>query len=259
MNPSVNAGILDLARRSRLSATSLLVDGPAVRQGLPALLCSGLQIGLHLNFTESFGQPGLCLPLGRLVRAACLRRLPQAALRAGVRRQLDLFREQTGRPPDYVDGHQHVHQLPGIREALLEALEPHRDGRLWIRDTGRPRLAGLPWRLQFKALVIARLGAAGLRRQARIGGYPQNPGFLGVYDFQGGAGVYADWMRRWLALCQDGDVLMCHPAWGNDPGDALSVQRQAEHEVLAGSLMGRWLAENRLIIAGAAPRAKERT
>ncbi|GAA0217270.1 ChbG/HpnK family deacetylase [Castellaniella daejeonensis] len=257
MNPAVNAGILSLAAQGRLSATSLLVDGPAVRRGAHALQASGLQIGLHLNFTESFGQPGLCLPLGALIRAAWLGRLPGDAVRAAVQRQLALFQDITGRVPDYIDGHQHVHQLPGIRDALLDALPEPRDGRPWIRDVGRPRMSGLPPRLRFKAAVIAGLGAAGLRRRAVARGHALNPGFLGVYDFQGGVPAYEGWMRRWLASCRDGDVLMCHPALGADGTDALSAQRQAEHEVLASPLMGRLLAEHHLTIEGAAHRPEE--
>ncbi|MFA7476061.1 MAG: ChbG/HpnK family deacetylase [Castellaniella sp.] len=248
MNPAVNAGILSLAGSGRLSATSLLVDGPAARRDTPALLASGLQIGLHLNFTESFGQPGLCLPLGRLIRAAWLGRLPDDAVRDAVRRQLALFQDITGREPDYVDGHQHVHQLPGIRDALLESLPAPCAGRPWIRDVGRPRMAGLPPRLRFKAAVIAGLGAAGLRRRAAARGHALNPGFLGVYDFKGGVPAYEGWMRRWLASCRDGDVLMCHPALGADATDTLSAQRQAEYEVLAGPLMGRLLVEHHLRI-----------
>lgn len=250
MNPAVNAGILSLVGRGRLSATSLLVDGSAARQDAPALRASGLQVGLHLNFTESFGQPGLCLPLGTLIRKAWLGRLPADAVRETVQRQLALFQDIMGRAPDYVDGHQHVHQLPCIRDALLESLPEPRNGRPWIRDVGRPRMAGLPPRLRFKAAVIAGLGAAGLRQRARARGHAFNPGFLGVYDFQGGVPAYERWMRRWLASCRDGDVLMCHPALGTEGADALSAQRQAEHEVLAGPLMGRLLAEHHLTIEG---------
>jgi predicted glycoside hydrolase/deacetylase ChbG (UPF0249 family) len=257
MNPAGNAGILSLAARGRLSATSLQVDGPAARHDTADLQASGLQVGLHLNFTESFGQPGLCLPLGTLIRAAWLGRLSLDAVRAGVHRQLAQFQDIMGRAPDYVDGHQHVHQLPGIRDALLDALPQPQSGRPWVRDVGRPRMAGLPPRQRFKATVIAHLGAAGLRRRALARGHALNPGFLGVYDFQGGIPAYEGWMRRWLAACRDGDVLMCHPALGTDAADGLSAQRQAEHDVLAGPEMGRLLAHHHLIIEGAAVRPEE--
>ncbi|CAM5787521.1 Chitooligosaccharide deacetylase [Castellaniella caeni] len=253
MNPAVDAGVLGLLRLGRLSATSLLVDGPSAARNLPALLGTGAQVGLHLNLTESFGQPGLCLPLRALIQAAYLRRLPPQAVRDAVDRQLRRFQALTGRLPDYVDGHQHVHQLPLVRDALLEALAALPGPRPWLRDTGRPRTAGLPWALRLKARVIAGLGAGGLRRRARAVGLRQNPGFLGVYDFKGGAQAYQAWMSLWLAQCQDGDELMCHPALGPDAADALSAQRQAEYAVLASARMADWLAEYHLTIEGAAP------
>jgi len=255
MNPAVDAGILRLAALGRLSATSLLVDGPCAERDAPALAETSLQVGLHLNLTESFGQPDICLPLRQVIAAAYLRRLPPARVRASVERQLERFQALVGRLPDYVDGHQHVHQLPVVRTALLQALSGHLGYRPWIRDTGNPRMRGLPWRLWFKARVIASLGASALRRPLRLRGYPQNPGFLGVYDFQGGATAYEGWMRHWLAQCRTGDVLMCHPASGADAADALSAQRQSEFDVLSGDAFGRLLEEHRLIIVGAdAPR-----
>lgn len=258
MNTAVDAGILRLAELGRLSATSLLVDGPAAMQDLPALLDTRLQVGLHLNLTEPFGQPGVCLPLKTLIQTAYLGRLPLDQVRHSIDRQLDLFQTLTGRRPDYVDGHQHVHQLPGVRDQLLAALGGASGGGTaagpWIRDTGRPRLAGLPWRLRLKARVIAGLGAAGLRRRALAAGFSQNSGFLGVYDFKGGVPAYEAWMSRWLAQARDGDTLMCHPAWGADPLDALAAQRQAEYAVLAGASMAQWLADHHLTIAGTEPR-----
>lgn len=251
MNASIDAGILALADQGRLSGASCLVDGPSFPAGAARLAASRLQIGLHLNFTESFGQPGPCRPLGGLIASAYLRRLSPSALRASVQRQLRLFEDRIGRVPDYVDGHQHVHQLPQVREALLEALGNYPEPRPWLRDTGRPRVAGLPLRLQAKAWVIAALGAAAFRRHAQAQGLRTSDGFLGVYDFQGGTSAYLAWMRRWLAMCRDGDVLMCHPASGIDPQDALSAQRQAEFDVLGGDAMADLLAHYRISIVGA--------
>lgn len=251
MNAAVDAGILGLAGRGRLSGASCLVDGPTFEAGARRLADSGLQLGLHLNFTESFGQAGPCQPLSSLIASAYLRRLPRRALQASIERQLRRFEYRIGRVPDYVDGHQHVHQLPGVREALVEAMGRYPEPRPWLRDTGNPRAAGLPLRLRAKAWVIAALGAASLRRQARARGLRTSGGFLGVYDFQGGVPAYLSWMRRWLGACRDGDVLMCHPALGPDPRDALSAQRQAEFEVLGGEAMADLLAHYRISIVGA--------
>lgn len=252
MNRAVDAGILALADAGRLSATSCLVDGPACAQGIPALLGTRLQTGLHLNFTERLGQPDPCLPLRRLILAAYGRRLSPVTLEQAIARQLDRFEALSGRAPHYVDGHQHVHQLPQIREALLAVLSRrYGQNRPWLRYTGNPRLAGLPWRLRAKARIIAGLGSATLRRQAAARGFPMNPGFMGVYDFQGGVRAYLNWMAVWLAQCRTGDVLMCHPAQGLDRSEALGAQRVAEFEVLGGASLAALLAEHRILIQGA--------
>ena len=45
---------------------------------------------------------------------------PRAAeIAAEIARQLDAFEDALGRAPDFIDGHQHVHVLPGIRRAVL--------------------------------------------------------------------------------------------------------------------------------------------
>lgn len=251
MNRAVNAGILALADANRLSATSCLVDGFACEEDISALLTTRLQIGLHLNFTEALGQPDLCLPLRRLILASYGRRLPLPDLGRAIARQLDRFEALTGRAPRYIDGHQHVHQLPQIRDALL-AMLARRYGRdkPWLRYTGSPRIAGLPWRLRAKAQVIAALGSGALRRRALALGFSMNPGFMGVYDFQGGEQAYLNWMARWLGQCQDGDVLMCHPAQGLDRTEALAEQRGAEFRVLGGPALATLLSSQSIVIQG---------
>jgi hypothetical protein len=251
MNAAVDAGILALAAQRRLSATSVLVDGPMAARDMSGLLGTHLQLGLHLNLTESFGQPDLCQPLRRLILAAYARQLRRGPLVAAIRRQMARFQTLVGRLPDYIDGHQHVHQLPGVREALLEVIGASPGYQPWVRHTGNPRMLGLPLRLRLKARVIAILGASALRRQLRAQGYSCNPGFLGVYDFQGGVSAYQRWVANWLSQCQGGDVFMCHPASGPDPDDPLSEQRQAELSVLSGAPFGRWLEDYHLIVAGA--------
>lgn len=142
-----------------------------------------------------------------------------------------------------------MHQLPQIRDVLLAVLSRRYGGdKPWLRYTGSPRAAGLPWRLQAKAWVIACLGSGALRRQAVIQGFSMNPGFMGVYDFQGGAQAYQHWMSLWLTQCQDGDVLMCHPARGLDRSEALAAQREAEFGVLGGQVLADFMTEQNILI-----------
>ncbi|HWL29234.1 MAG TPA: ChbG/HpnK family deacetylase [Burkholderiaceae bacterium] len=250
MNPAIDEGILKLAERRRLSATSCLVEGPSFASGVDALRQSGLQLGLHLNFTESMGQPGLYMPVSSLIRQAYLRRLDSGAVASQVQRQLDRYEALVGRPPDFVDGHQHVHQLPQIRTVLLVELAKRYPSALpWLRNTRAGSLQGMPARLRAKAAIIEYLGSHALARVARRAAFSLNPRFLGVYDFTGGHESYRRWMGLWLAGAADGDLIMCHPAAGALPGDDLGPQRKAEFDVLLSPSMGSELDRHGLILA----------
>src|SRR3546814_8664333 len=85
----------------------------------------------------------------------------------------------------------------------------------------------MPASLRLKAGIIDFLGARCFGRMARKRGFTLNHRFLGVYDFQGGAAVYAGLLRQWLRLAGEGDAIMCHPA----------SQRSEEHTSELQSLM----------------------
>ena len=209
-----------------------------------ALRQSGLQAGLHLNFTEALGREGLYLPLGQLIRACWARRLDPIAVRGQIAAQLARYEDVMGRVPDYVDGHQHVHQFPQIRDALhaeLAARYPAGGPRPWLRCTVAASMRGTPPMARFKAGVIALLGARSQCRHARRMGFEMNRGLLGVYDFRGGAAVYAALLRAWLGAAQPGDLIMCHPSAQAVPDDALGDQRRAEFEVWSSDEVGEWL------------------
>ncbi len=235
MSAEVNAGIIALGQKGVLSAASCLVDGPAFVDGVPLLQSSGIEIGLHLNFTEDFGQAGPIWPLRELIAKSYLGRLPDKLIRASIDRQVDSFCAVTGHLPHYVDGHQHVQQLAPIRTLLLSVLhERYKNRKLpWIRHGATPRVSHLPLALQLKAQIIRFLGGTALRKAASMAGFPVNLGFCGVYDFQGGQAGYLRLLDLWLQQCQHGDALMCHPAMGATLNDALAKQRQAEFATLA--------------------------
>lgn len=242
MNPAVDEGILELAGLQRLNATSCLVDGPRFAADAQALRQSGLSAGLHLNFTEVYPGMAVVEPLGTLIRKAYLRRLDPDALRAQITRQFDSFENAMQQTPDFVDGHQHVHQLPQIREALLAEMAQRYPSRSpWLRCTRALPLPGMTWRHRLKAGVIQALGADTFARRSS-GRYQMNRSLTGVYDFRGGESVYAELLQGWLSRMQEGDLLMCHPARHIMQEDPLGEQRAAEFRVLSAPETGRQLA-----------------
>lgn len=240
----VCTAILELVRSGRLSAVSCLSGGPAwarfgpMLAAEPAVADGRVRIGLHLNLSEGRPlAPALAahwpvLPrLPALIVKAHLHLLPLAALADEWRAQLEAFVAVTGRVPDFVDGHQHVHHLPGIRDltlARIGALAAAPARPLAVRATGR--LPGPGHAL--KRALIAATGGRALQRRLDALDVPHNRALIGVYDFQ--APDYRGLMQHWLAaLPRTGTLLFCHPGVADaDAEDPIGPARRREWDYL---------------------------
>ncbi|HMW79710.1 MAG TPA: ChbG/HpnK family deacetylase [Accumulibacter sp.] len=250
LSREVNDGIIRLAESGRLSAVSCLTTAEFFEQQAGKLADLPIDRGLHLNLTEPLAGNAFCQPLTRLIRNAWTRRLAVGLLAREVDRQLDAFEAACGAPPDYIDGHQHVHQFPTIRECLIARLQRRYPGyRPWLRCTRPARLhPEMDWPSQLKAHVIGKLGARRLKVLADAAGYATNTRLLGVYGLAGGEQRYARLLAGWLACAAGGDLLMCHPAAAATHGDPLGEQRWAEYRALADDRLPSMLARHRLAI-----------
>jgi predicted glycoside hydrolase/deacetylase ChbG (UPF0249 family) len=245
MTQGITDAILALAEASRLSSASAIVTTrhwPAhARAAAP--LRHRLALGLHLNLT--FGTPLGAMPSlapegafpepGAIIHRATARRLERAEIRAEIDRQLDRFEAEAGCPPDFVDGHHHVHVLPGIRDELLAAMRRrYPTGGPLIRDPSDSLVRILRRRLAAgKALTAAWL-AAGFRRAAEGAGFPTNRGFSGFSTF--GAVPYADEFDAFLVSPGPRHMIMCHPGLPDDElgeSDTIRHRRPEEYALLS--------------------------
>lgn len=240
--PGVSAAIRALLAERRINATSVMTVLPDLFQEADLLLpMTGGQasIGLHVTLTGSFeplthGFKGATFPsLGKLMAQAFARRLDPVNVKAEVETQFLAFEEAFGRPPDHVDGHQHVHLLPVIREAVIEATR-RRAPNAWIRDcTPAPgTLMGLDPKGRFIGLL-----ARGFAEQAKAAGLTVNKGFAGAYDFKMGTN-YGRVLTHFLNGLEDGGLVMVHPGLVDEAlvkRDPVTRAREAEYEVLAGA------------------------
>lgn len=246
--PGVNEAIAGLIAAGRLSATSCMTGLPDWRPGVPllraALARSPADVGLHLTLTDQAPlspaptlAPGGRFPgLGQLLPRALARQLPAAEVRDEIRAQLDAFEDAWGAPPDYVDGHQHMHLIPTVREALVEeVLRRYPAGTVYARDC-RERPATILRRgvAVPKALFLAWLGS-GFARLAGQAGIPLNQGFAGLHDFSGRV-PFRDLMRAFLQHPGPRPLVHVHPG-RVDPAlaarDSLTTPREAELAYLA--------------------------
>jgi predicted glycoside hydrolase/deacetylase ChbG (UPF0249 family) len=239
-SPGIGTGVARLAQAGRLSAISCIVNVRGWPEEAKRLrdLPDSVDIGLHLNFTEGrplsrrLGKHWRRFPsLKRLIMQAHLGLLPKALLIGEMHSQLRMFIQAHGRPPDFIDGHQHVHHLPTLRPLILDMVE-HMQPLPAMRSTGRvigPGFGAKRW-------LIERTGGRQLTRELRARAIAHNPALLGAYDFL--APDYRVLMQAWLsALPPEGGLLFCHPA---DPDlnaapDAIAAARVKELAYLESS------------------------
>ncbi|NVO17332.1 MAG: ChbG/HpnK family deacetylase [Rhodoplanes sp.] len=245
--PGVDDAILDLIGRGRLNATSVMVlpktFSTAEAERLAATAQGRAEIGLHVTLTAPFrpltagfgplAGDGSFLPIGRMLVASFATPIDRGAVAREVDAQMAAFVAAFGRPPDYVDGHQHVHLLPGVREAVLAAAQRANPGG-WVRQCGQVTSA-LKRLRDPKSLLLDRLSGA-FRRLAETFGVATNPAFAGTYTFKPGTD-YAALFPGFLKDLPDGALVMCHPGRVDAELarlDPLTDLRETEYAYLSG-------------------------
>jgi len=250
-SPEISRVIAEMATEGRINAISCMAvcagwaEDSALLRGLP----DTIQIGLHLVLT---GEPPLTamprlapdgqLPaINQLARSAIAGRLPLDEIRSEISAQFDRFIDKHGRAPAFVDGHQHAHVLPGIREIMLAETARRAPGA-WVRNCRESFAAMMSRPFRSKALANA-LHSRGLKRAAAQHGLGCNDSFGGHYDF---ASDYATLFPRFLAKPGEIHLVMCHPGAGDLAGDMIAAGRKREAAALRAMKMRDIAAEHGL-------------
>jgi predicted glycoside hydrolase/deacetylase ChbG (UPF0249 family) len=262
ISPAVSRAIRDLIGRGRLNATSVMVTAPGFSsaEALALAECADRRaaIGLHFTLTAPFrpaspaygpvAGDGAFLSLARTFGLGLQWRLDPAALEAEAESQLAAFQAAFGRPPDFIDGHQHVQLLPQVSDAVLAVMKRMAPDA-WIRQCGRTmplwQRRGDP-----KGLLLDVLSAR-LRRRCARHGVAANPAFAGTYDFTH-AKAYEAVFGSFLEGLPDGGVIMCHPGFVDvelQQLDHFTAMREQEHTFFAGDAFPAALAAHGMELA----------
>lgn len=254
----VSAAVVDLIAKNRLSATGAMTNRPHWTRWAPRLrefAPERADAGVHLNLTAGaplgsmprLAASGMLPALGELARAALTDARARSEIADEFARQIEAFERHFGTLPAFLDGHRHVHVLPGVRGALFKAIERFGKGfRPHLRDPfdtpGRITARGVA---VAKGQTIAAL-AAGFGRSARGRGFPVNHGFSGVSPFDPRRDFREDF-RRFLMAPGKAHLVMVHPGLANDQEiaalDAVVETRPIEHRYLASDVFLEDLAD----------------
>jgi len=210
MSPGISTGILKLLDIRRLTATSCMTDSPHWNDYGKVLRVSYPQChtGLHLNFSHRFSEASLpAYSITSLMLRAVCKCLDQGSITTSLHRQLDSFECVMQRPPHFIDGHQHVHLLPGIRDVVVRTLtQRYPSQHIAMRDVTNQSASA---RRSPKAMVLRLLGMGftPLLLSAHI---PHNTYFGGLYNLLPSSD-FPSLMKTWLSDSPDQALIMCHP------------------------------------------------
>lgn len=249
LNSGVSTAIAQLAEQGHISATSAMSLSPHWPEHAQWLkpLSQHIDVGLHLDWTSPFAaSAGHGCKLSTLMRHSLTGNIDKKQAQAVIEAQLDLFEAYWGTAPSHVDGHQHIHQFPIIRDALIQSMTARypTESRPWLRIS-RPLKPGM----DIKSWVIWGMGAHALQRQAQQAGVPHSTWLTGIYGFSGDHSDYETRMNAWLAQVHRKQcvVLMCHPGQDvDDNRDEIGAARNVEFGFLSSAAFTTMLGKNRL-------------
>lgn len=236
-NNDICEGILLLAKNKKINAISCMASTANWHETHLALnpFKDKIYLGLHLNLTlgkalsskwkETYSLNFNNLPT--LIKQCYLGRLDKECVEAEIHTQIDAFRDAMGINPDFIDGHQHIHQLPIIREALLSVYKQKKLSA-FFRKTCSDWSDLLAYANFPKRQAITLLGGLAFKRLLRQDAILTNTSFAGIYNFVN-AKNYGYYFKQFLKSSMTGGLIMCHPGMESaDPSDPLYQYRHFE-------------------------------
>jgi len=252
----VNRGIVEAFRNGIVTSTSLLANGAAFAGGVQAARSApGLGVGVHLNLSD--GPPAadretvasLLNVDGEFAggpESLLLRRVRRGLLLAEVENewnaQIQKVRD-AGIAPTHLDGHKHVHMLPGLFELALRLAKRHNIGAIRVSleasslrtalASGARQNVGMVMKQGVQARGL-KLLARDAREQAARTGISTADYFCGIAQT---GELTREGVEQFVKCLPDGTTeLMCHPGYADaalqKTPTRLQDSRQTELQIL---------------------------
>ena len=252
----VNRGILDAFRGGIVTSASLLASGTAFAEGVKAAKSAPrLGVGVHLNLSD--GTPtadresvtSLLNDDGNFAEgpeSLFLKRVRGGLVLDEVEEEWDAQIQKvrdTGIRPTHLDGHKHVHMLPGLFEIALRLAKRHGIEAIRVSLEESSLRTALASGAQHRTGVVIKQGvqARGLkllardaRRQAARMGIATADYFCGIAQT---GELTLEGVEQLLKNLPEGTTeLMCHPGYADEAlqktATRLQGSRQKELEIL---------------------------
>lgn len=236
--------IAELARARCINAISCMAasrtwnEDAKLLAGVENIQCGALgriQVGLHLVLASEtpittmscVDAEGRLPSADRLLAMVLTERIDWQEFAAEIDRQFVAFRAARGRPPDFVDAHQHVHVYPALRDLVISAAQRYAPNA-WIRVPA-DRIGAMVRRPFLAKAIGSSVQAWGLRANLVRSGVRANLSFAGHYDFGTG---FADYLPSFFKGASSRHLIMCHPGASDLADDVIGQSRVIEADVI---------------------------
>ena len=252
----VNRGIAEAHRHGIVTSASMLANGKAFAKAVELVeKLPALGVGVHLNLSD--GAPvAERKQVGSLVNSkGIMQGGPESLLLRMARRGLEVEQVErewdaqirklrdAGIQPTHLDGHKHVHMLPGLFEIALRLGRRHGIGAVRIAHEASTLRAALSAGEEQHAGVVMRQGvqARGLKLLARDARELAERAGIATADYFCGIAQTGELTREGIArllenLPEGTTELMCHPGYADaeleKSATRLQNSRQTELEIL---------------------------
>jgi predicted glycoside hydrolase/deacetylase ChbG (UPF0249 family) len=252
----VNRGIVEAFRNGIVTSTSLLANGTAFAEAVElSRTAHGLSVGVHLNLSD--GAPvaeretvtTLLNHKGEFAggpESLLLRRARGGLLLDEVEREWDAQIQKVrdaGIEPTHLDGHKHVHMLPGLFEIALRLAKRHAVGAIRVSLEESSLRAALSSGGKQRGGVVMKQGvqARGLKLLARDAREEAGRARIATADYFCGIAQTGELTREGVeqllkSLPEGTTELMCHPGYVDEAlgktATRLQGSRGTELEIL---------------------------
>jgi chitin disaccharide deacetylase len=251
----VNRGIAEAHRNGIVTSASLLANGEAFAGAVElARDAGGLGVGVHLNLNDGppiaprESVPSLVNDSGEfeggadgLLLKIATRGLSMREVELEWSAQISKVRD-AGIEPTHLDGHKHVHMLPGLFEITLRLAKRYGIGAIRVSHEASSLRAALSTG-HLRAAVVLKQGvqARGLKLLARDAREQVERAGASTADYFCGIAQTGELTKEGVArllhsLPEGTTELMCHPGYADEAlrksGSRLQGSRQKEVEIL---------------------------
>ena len=217
----VDKAIIELILNKRVTETSCMVLTQNFKKSSKELkkILVNFGKGIHITFTDfnSLTSPkgitknGKFLSLQSLFLEILKNNISRYEVYNEVESQIDFFEQTMDCKPDFIDGHHHIHQLPVIRDVILEVLKNrYKNDIPWIRNTHEKKIKIFKRNVSlFKTFLLSYYGKR-LKKIAIKNNFKTNNGFSGIYNFSENTN-YKELFKKFLLSVNNNHLLMVHP------------------------------------------------